>query len=480
MPHSPSLPWEQQHRYAILLLVLAGVFMSVLDSTVVTIALPSITADLGVDIALSQWVVSIYPVVETAFIIIFAKLAERTGMAAMYTAGLGMFTVSSLMCGLSASLGQLVLFRVIQGLAAAMMFGISFAICFRVFPHGERGKALGILGSCVAVAMMIGPPVGGFLVAALGWEYIFWINVPVGVVATAAALRVMKLNEKKADRLDLDLVGSVLWVAAVITVMLVLGQVAETGRMDALSVAYLIAFAASLGGFIAWTRKASRPLLDLSVFRIRSFTLGNLSMAMYFITTSVVSIVGPFYYEGSLGYGPMEVGLIFMVLPAVMMVLSPFTGRMYDRGRSSKLLSTYGQLLRAGSLFLLAYAFVSADVVLSLAAFFIMGVGSAVFKSPNEAEVMSALPREKTGVASSVTATVRNMCIGMGLSVGTLLLVLQMGQVDYSAVHGGPLMDELAMAGAVAMAVSGAMSLAGAYMSYKGNPQIRAADRQGS
>ena len=298
-----------------------------------------------------QWIVTAYPVVETAFIIIFAKLAERTGMAAMYTAGLGVFTASSLLCGLSTGLEQLVLFRIAQGLGAAMLFGIAFAICFRVFPHGERGKALGILGSCVAIAMMVGPPVGGFLVGALGWEYIFWINVPVGVIATVAALKMMRLDERKAGRLNLDLIGSALWVTAVITVMLVLGQLADTGGVDLLGIVFLAVFVSSMAGFIMWEGKAPRPLLDLSVFRVRSFSLGGLSMALFFVSMSVVSIVGPFYYEGALNFSPVEVGLIFMVLPAVMMVMSPFTGRMYDRTRS-RYLSTYGQLTRAASLFL--------------------------------------------------------------------------------------------------------------------------------
>jgi len=306
----------RKDRYLILVVVLAGVFMSVLDGVVVTIALPNITSYFRVGVGESQWVVTTYPVVETALIIIFGKVAERTGKAKMFTGGLVLFTVSSLMCGISGSLELLILFRVLQGMGAAMLFCIAAAILFQVFRHEDRGKVMGLLGSAVAVAMLAGPAIGGFIVGGLGWQYIFWINVPVGVFAIALSFRTLRLHETAVAHLKMDYPGSVLWISAIMALMLTLGEIASSARLTTLAIIFTAAFLASLSGFVVWEKRTSFPLLDISVFRVRAFTFAGLSMAMFFISSNIVSVVGPFYYEGVLGYGPETVGLIFMILPA--------------------------------------------------------------------------------------------------------------------------------------------------------------------
>jgi len=453
-----------RRRTAMLAIVLAGVFMSVLDGVVTTIALPTITKDLGTSVSQSQWVVSIYPIVETALIIVFAKIAERTGLASMFTAGLAVFTVSSALCGLSADLAQLILFRTVQGVGAAMMFGISFAIVFRVFPAGERGRAMGIMGSFVAVAMMGGPPIGGALVGALGWQSIFWINVPIGAAVTLWALRSLKIQEVRSERLQLDLIGSALWCAAIGCLMLAMGLIADDAGVDAASLVLLAIAAAALAGFVVRSRRAAFPLLDLTVMRIKQFSWGSVSMALFFTTGGIASLVAPFFYEGW-GYTTMETGIIMAVLPAVMGAMSPWTGKLYDRGVARERLSSYGQAVRAAAFVMLALGFVMQSFALTIAAFAAMGAGSAVFKSPNETEVMSALPREKSGAGSSVTATVRNMSLSLGLSLGTLLMSLLLGGADMLERPFG----DLAGATAACMVICAAATAVGAWASWAGN-----------
>jgi EmrB/QacA subfamily drug resistance transporter len=468
MPAAPHIDEGRKDRYLILVVVLAGVFMSVLDGVVVTIALPDITSFFRVGVGESQWVVTAYPVVETAFIIIFGKVADRTGKASMFIAGLTLFTVSSLLCGIAGSLELLILFRIVQGLGAAMLFCIAAAIVFQVFRHEDRGKVMGLLGSAVAVAMLAGPAIGGFIVAGVGWQYIFWINVPVGVFAVLLALRTLKLHEKLVERLRMDYVGSGLWIAAIVTLMLTLGEIASAGDVTVLATIFMTIFAVSLAGFTIWEKRTADPLLDVSVFRVRAFTFAGLSMAMFFISSNIVSVIGPFYYEGVLGYGPETVGLIFMVLPAVMMFGSPITGRMYDRTHSRHY-SPAGQLIRAGSLFLLALGFFWQDLTVMLLAFAVMGVGSALFKSVNDTEVMITLPKEKAAVASSVSATFRNLSIPVGTSLGTTLLVFQMGKVDLTGALDVQVASSLATAATISVLFAGSVSLAGAALSYLGN-----------
>jgi MFS family permease len=352
-----------------------------------------------------------------------------------------------------------------------MLFCIAAAILFQVFRHEDRGKVMGLLGSAVAVAMLAGPAIGGFIVAGVGWQYIFWINVPVGVFAVLLALRTLKLNDKLVDRLRMDYPGSALWIAATVTLMLTFGEIASAGEVTPLAVVFVAVFALTLAAFTVWEKRTAEPLLDVSVFRVRAFTFAGLSMAMFFISSNIVSVIGPFYYEGVLGYGPEMVGLIFMILPAVMMFGSPITGRMYDRTHSRHY-SPVGQLVRAGSLFLLALGLFWRDLPTMLLAFAIMGLGSALFKSVNDTEVMITLPKEKAGVASSVSATFRNLSIPIGTSLGTMLLVFQMGHVDLTGTLDVSVASSLATAATVSIIFAGSISLAGAVISYLGNRHV--------
>jgi len=455
---------QRSGRYLVLAIILIGVFMSVLDTVALNIALPSITSYFNVAVADTQWVVTVYVLVQTCALIISGKVAERVGQARMFTAGLVVFSLSSLLCALSSGLSQLIFFRVLQGLGASMLFSVSTAIVFRTFGPADRGRAMGFLGAIVAVGAMLGPVIGGLLVGTLGWQSIFLVNVPIGIVAALIGARVMKVDEKLSDRLHLDLPGSFLWTASVASLVLMLGALAESGTLSPGAIGYLAAFLVTIVLFALWERRTKQPLLDPSVFRVIRFDLIGLSMILFFVSMNMVSILGPFYYEGVLNYDPETVGLIFMILPTVLMFGSPLVGQMYDRARFRPY-ATMGHLARAGALFLLAYGFFVHNLLITLAAFAIMGVGSSLFQTPNNTEFMLSLPREKSGLASSVQATARNLSAAVGVSLATLLMTIMMGSMDYSAIAGGPLADELASSVAVAVTVAGALSLVGAAIS---------------
>lgn len=438
--------------------------MSVLDAVALNIALPAITSYFEVAVADTQWVVTAYLLVQTCLLIIAAKVAERTGQARMFTAGLGVFSLASLLCALSSSLDQLVLFRLVQGAGASMMFSVSTAIVFQAFGPRERGKAMGFLGSTVAVGGMLGPVIGGLLVGTLGWQSIFLVNVPTGLIAMAAAVKVLRIDEVLSDRLRMDYLGAALWIGAVAALVLMLGVLGETGSLTSGALLGLAAFAAAIALFVVWERRTPHPLLDLSAFRVRRFDLIGLSMGVFFVSLNMVTILGPFYYEGVLRYDPALIGLIFMVLPVVMMFGSPLVGRMYDRKRSRPY-ATAGHLVRALSFFLMAYGFLVQNVYLTLAAFVSMGVGSSLFQTPNNSEMMLSLPREQNGLASSMQATIRNLSLAVGVSLATILMTLMMGSMDYGAIAGGPLAGTLARSVAIAVAFGGVLSLAGALIS---------------
>ncbi len=451
-------------RLLVLVIILVGVFMSVLDAVALNIALPAITSYFNVTVADAQWVVTAYLLAQTCFLVISGKVAERVGQARIFNIGLVVFSIASFLCALSADLPQLISFRVVQGLGASMLFSVSTAIVFRTFDPNERGKAMGFLGATVAVGGMLGPVIGGLLVGMLGWRSIFLVNVPIGIVAALVASRTMKVDEVRSDRLHLDIPGSMLWVVTIASLVLMLGALADTGALSPLAIAYLAVFALALALFVLWERRSSAPLIDLSVFRVLRFDLIGMSMVLFFISMNMVSLLGPFYYEGVLDYSPETVGLIFTILPTVMMVGSPLVGRMYDRKRFRPYATT-GHLVRAASQLLLALGFFTINVPLTLFAFVVMGIGSSAFQTPNNSEFMLSLPREKSGLASSIQATTRNLSLAIGVSLATLLMTVMMGSMDYSTIAGGPLAGELASSVAVAVSIGGVLSMMGAIVS---------------
>ncbi|CAJ36669.1 MFS transporter [Methanocella arvoryzae] len=419
-----------RNRYKIMLVVLPSIFMSVIDGTVTNIALPTITSYFNVDVALSQWVITGYLLTITSLLLVFGKISERTGKIPIFIAGFAIFTVSSLACGLAPNLPVLIGCRVLQAVGGAMVFSISGAILFQAFPVKERGRAMGYIGSTVAIGGIMGPVVGGFLVSTLGWQYIFLINVPIGVVVLLAALAYLRMPETKYEEAGFDWAGTGALVTAMTSLVLCLGQLADTAAITPPIVALAAIFAVSLTAFVWIESRARSPILDLEVFRIKNFTLPCLSMLLFFVGSFTVTIVGPFYFEGVMGFTPAQVGMFFLINPIIMMIGAPIGGWLYDK-HHSKYYSTAGMLIITAAMFLYAYAAYIASIPAIIAGMVLLGIGGALFQSPNNTELMSALPRQKLGIASSVSSTVRNLGFTLGTSFAVLLLTVQFSLAGY-------------------------------------------------
>ena len=411
---------RRSQKYVIMVIVLAGVLMSVLDGIVVNIALPTITAAFRVDIGLSQWSITGYMVTLTALLLFFGRLSDSTGKVPLFIAGFAIFTVASFACGMSSTLPELIAFRVIQAIGGAMVFSISGAILFLAFPPEERGRAMGYLGSTIAVGSILGPILGGFLVDALGWQSIFLINVPIGVVLVTCALLFLRIDEKRAQKLSMDWIGAATLAVSLFSLMLLL----SLGEAPVRVVILAVVFAASTVGFILRERAAEKPLLDLRLFANRAFLLPLAAMMLFFVSNFMINIVGPFYFQGVMGFRPTQVGLVFLIVPVVMVVASPISGWLYDRRRSVHY-GTIGISVVAAALLVLGFL---AREKFSFGAmsglFVLLALGSALFQSPNNTEIMNALPRHQTAIASSVSAAGRNLAMTLGIVLASLLLPL--------------------------------------------------------
>ncbi|MBC7121356.1 MAG: MFS transporter [Candidatus Methanosuratus sp.] len=423
---------SSKSRYIVLLLVLTGVLMSVLDGSVVSIALPTITEYFHVSIAQSQMIMTAYLVTITSLLLIFGRVAEYVGKAKLFFLGIALFTASSLACGISSSLEMLVLCRIFQATGGAMMFSISAAIIFLAFPKSEQGRAMGYIGSTVAIGSILGPTLGGFIVDLLGWSYVFLINVPIGLVQMLLSTRYLRIEEKRSSCLEVDWIGAMTLIALIVSLMALLGQLSYGLAITPAILILAMIFVLTLAGFIINESRQKSPLLDLSIFRYRMFVLPSISLILFFVANLMVSVLGPFYFEGVRGYTASQVGLIYLIIPSIMVIGAPLGGTIYDKHRF-RYLAAFGMSIMAFSMIMLGYLAmnVTTDIRMLLVCFFFMGIGGAFFQSPNNTELMRALPISKINIASSFTATIRNLGMALGVSLSGLLVSLQMAQAGH-------------------------------------------------
>ncbi len=445
-----------KNRYIVLLLVLTGVFMSVLDGSVVSIALPTITEHFQVSIAQSQMIMTAYLVTITSLLLIFGKVAERVGKARLFSLGIALFTASSLACGISTSLEMLVLCRIFQATGGAMMFSISAAIIFLAFPKSEQGRAMGYIGSTVAIGSIVGPTLGGFMVDLLGWSYIFLINVPIGAVQMLLSARYLRIREERSKSLQVDWKGALSLITLIISMMTFLGQLSYGLALTPPLLLLALIFVLSLIGFIINESKEKAPLLDLSIFRYRMFVLPSISLILFFVANLMISVLGPFYFEGVRGYTATQVGLIYLIIPGIMVIGAPLGGAIYDK-HQYRYLAALGMSIMAIAMIMLGYlaAGMTTDIRLLLLCFVFMGLGGAFFQSPNNTELMRSLPISRINIASSFTATIRNLGMALGVSLSGLLVSLQMAE----AGHHGTITDASPLV--LASSISEVMMIAG-------------------
>lgn len=445
-------------RRVVMLLILTGILMFVLDGNVVSIALPTITHYFNADVTQTQWVITSYLLAQTSLLMVFGKVSEYTGRIKLFLAGFAIFTLASLACGLSPNLEILILSRVIQAVGAAMAFSISAAVIFEIYPMGEQGKAMGYIGTTVSLGSIAGPMIGGYLVEFFGWQYIFLINLPIGIVLLALASRYMRLEESRSDKLEVDWIGAATMIIFVVSLMMLLDELARS--LSLYTAAWAFAAVASLAAFIINESRHKAPMLDLSVFKIKEFLLPNITVVLFVVSIFAVFILGPFYFQGVMGYTPAQVGTIFLIVPLIMSVGAPVGGWIYDKYHY-RYNSALGMVIVAASIGLVGFAARREDVHSILFGFALMGIGNALFQSPINTEIMNALPKSKIGTASSLSSALRNLAMAIGVSASSVLLTLQLGRAGYYGPVLGASPDLLSVSISNVMILAAAICLLG-------------------
>lgn len=412
-------------KWTVFAIAALGVFMSTLDGSIVNIALPFIMKDFGVSLAAVEWVSMIYLLSVSSFLLGFGRLGDIKGRKKVFIAGLITFTVSSLACGASLNILHLVISRFLQSLGAAMIMASTPAMVVEAFPVTERGKAMGTTGAVVAAGLTAGPAIGGYLINYFSWRSIFYINLPIGIATVLAAIKLLSEKQEFHEHdSSFDKLGAFFLVLCIGSFLLAVTHGHSWGfsSLEFISLLALSSFSFIL--FIFTEKKTSSPILDLSFFKIRLFTLPLASGMMLFISLFNMIFLMPFYLTVAKGYTPQAAGTMMITPFLFLFMLSPISGSLSDR-IGSRILCTAGMAVVAISLFLLSILDADAgkiDIAWRMA---LSGIGIALFISPNSSTTMTSLPPKNRGIAGAVIAVARNlgMVLGIGLA-GALFNIL--------------------------------------------------------
>jgi len=470
-----SDPHKFQNKWLVFSLAALGVFMSTLDGSIVNVALPTIMADLQVSLVTIEWVMVIYLLTVSSTLLLFGRLSDIRGRRWVYCRGFAVFTAGSFLCALSPGAGWLIASRALQGLGAAMLMACSPALVVDAFPENERGKALGLIGTVVASGLTLGPAIGGILLDDFAWPAIFYINLPIGILATLLAKDFLKGTRADITREDpLDLKGAALLLICFVAVLTGVIHVQQWGVY--LLVLGVVAVLAAIG-LVKVERRCQYPIFPIHIFQKRLFTLPLIAAVIMFASLFTVIFLMPFFLFHPCGLGPQQVGYM-MVTPFIFLfIISPISGAVSDR-IGSRWLCTLGMGILAAAIFALmrlAPETALFDIAWRLA---LAGSGVALFLPPNSAVAMNAVAPQYRGTASGTVATARNMGMVLGVALAGLIFNLtfrRLTGLEGLTVYRAELQADFMTAFRYAMAAGGILAVVGMAVAY-----LRGPDRAGN
>lgn len=414
-----------------LLVTTAASFLTPYMGSSINIALPSIGHEFSMSALLLGWVAYSFLLSAATVLVPVGKMADIWGRKRLFTLGLLIYTMSSFLCAVIGSPYSLILFRLIQGVGGAMIFGTSIAVLTSVFPVGQRGRALGINVASVYLGLSAGPFLGGFLTEHFGWRSIFLINVPLGITILVLVLWKIKgewAESREEKEMYFDYRGAFLYMASIAAIMYGVSSLTQTfGIWLALVGLALILI------FIRRERKIANPLLDIALFRRnRVFMFSNLAALINYSATFAVSFLLSLYLQYIKGFNPLQAGLILVVQPVVQAFFSPFAGKLSDH-IEPRIVASAGMILTVIGLGLLVLLNNRASISFIVAILFMLGLGFALFASPNTNAIMSSVENRFFGVASGTLATMRLTGQMLSMSIVMLIFALHIGDVPITA-----------------------------------------------
>jgi EmrB/QacA subfamily drug resistance transporter len=415
-----------EYKWVALAVVLCGTIMTILDSTIVNIAIPTLQHDLHAgsytDIA---WVVTGYLLAQGAVIPLTGWATDRWGTKRLYLITIVTFTVASMLCGVSQNLGELIFFRVLQGIGGGMLMPIGMTIILQAVGPQQMGRVMGIFGVPMLIAPAVGPVLGGWFVQDFTWRLIFYVNVPIGIAGFVAAARYLRESQRTA-RLRLDVIGLLTGVPAVVALMYAVDRSTQLGWSSPLVISLLLASAVLMAAFVRRQLRAREPLLQLSLFRDRTFSW---AMALSFVVVTAMfgtMLLLPLYLQEVHGYDAIETGLLLLPQAAMAAVSMPLGGFLTDRIGPKWVVATGMILLTLGSVVLAQIHYDSSNWLV-IGALMLRGFAMGFAMMPTMSAALARVPRRYASRASSITNTLQRLSSSVGIAILVTVLAGQLG-----------------------------------------------------
>lgn len=439
-----------REKVAVLLTMCFALAMAMLDNTVVNIALPTIQRELGATVSDLQWIIDGYVLAFASLLLTGGILGDRYGRKRMFLTGLAIFTLASLGCGLSGSGGQLIAFRALQGVGAALLMPGTLSILTVTFPPEERSRAIGLWAGVSGLALALGPTLGGWIVENSGWETVFFINVPIGILAFAIAWRTVRESVSEETR-HLDLPGLALGTGGLFALTFGLIEANQRGWSDPLIIGSLVLAGILLVAFLVWEHRSPKAMMPLTFFRIPTFSAGNtvafsVSLGMFSIFLFVT-----LYMQAIRGYTPLETGVRFLPMTVMIIVTAPIAGHVAQR-IGPRIPMTYGLTMASAGLLGLTLITPTTPFWMIAILFVMMGHGLGATMAPMTAAVMGSVGPQRAGLGSAMTNTSREVGGVVGIALLGTVLFDRLGSTLL------PKLAELGLTAGQASAVSQAAS----------------------
>ena len=412
------------YKWSAFLVVALGTSLGTFDMSGLNVALPTFARLFRVAPETALWVVLAYTLTYTGCALTAGRLADMVGRKRVYTLGLLFVTLGLVLSSTAQELWQLIGYRVVQGMGAAMLVSNSNALLTDAFPAKERGKAIGLLESVVGAGLMVGPIVSGMLLDFLDWRAIFYVRIPVALAATLLAWSVLRETEREGPRPRFDFPGSLTLVGGLVCLTLTINQGARAGWGSPGILALAGASAGLLGGFLFVEARVRQPVVDLALFGDRVFSAYNAVLLTYFIPFGAIFFLFPFYLMHGLGYTASTAGLFLTVAPLFLFLLSPAAGTLSDR-IGSRPMTIAGLAFTLLGFFLLSRLGTDASALRAVTGLGLLGIGAGIFLTPSYSAVLGATPPARLGTSSALIATLRNIGLSLGQASSATILAIR-------------------------------------------------------
>ena len=407
---------DYSRKWFVMATVAMGIFLSTIDGTIINVALPTLVHDLNADFPTVQWVMLAYLLTLAILLLTMGRLGDMVGKRPVYALGMVIFTAGSMLCGLSPTVYWLIGFRVLQAIGAAMTLALGTAILAEAFPPTQRGQAMGISGTMVAIGIVTGPVLGGIIVDALSWHWIFFVNVPVGCAGIFMVLRYVQ-NTRPAGKQRFDVLGAVTLLGSLLCLLLALtigqGIGFTQGPILVLAAGWLVLLAL----FILVESHVTQPMIDLRLFRNPDFSTSLIAGFTVFVAIDGVFVLMPFYLQNVLGFAPRVVGLLLAVSPIALGLTAPISGRLSDRFGSRHIMSI-GLLVLTCGFYAISTLSMGTTIPGYIVRLILIDTAMGLFEPPYASLIMGSVPPARFGVASGLL----HIAMALGNTVGIAVL----------------------------------------------------------